>query len=113
MITLGQLNHAENLDNVLLEQTKAQNGKAHIYHYLEMVKNDQGKYVEAAQCYEKVLEIDKKNLSANILIGLLLTTTSLICITTWKKTRNHLNIMNVPWIYFNFHYHLIILISKL
>jgi uncharacterized protein HemY len=65
LIKLGHFNKAEELYELLLEQTTNEGEKAHLYHMLGMVKNDQGKYAEAVQFYEESLEIRQKTLPSN------------------------------------------------
>jgi tetratricopeptide (TPR) repeat protein len=65
MITLGHFDQAEELYEILLQQTTNEDEKAHLFHQLGRIKNDQGKYAEAIECYEKSLEINQKTLPAN------------------------------------------------
>jgi tetratricopeptide (TPR) repeat protein len=65
MIKLGQFNKAEELYDILLQQTTDDDEKAHLFHQLGWIKDDQGKYEEAVGFYEKALEIKQKTLPAN------------------------------------------------
>jgi tetratricopeptide (TPR) repeat protein len=60
MIQLGQLNKAEELYEILLNQTINDGEKAHLFHQLGMVKGNQGKYEEAVGFYEKSIKINQK-----------------------------------------------------
>ncbi|CAF1648639.1 unnamed protein product [Adineta ricciae] len=65
LLKLGQLDKAEELYTVLLEQTSDNNDRAHYYHCLGYLKDGQGDYKMAIEYYEKALEIDKKALPSN------------------------------------------------
>ncbi|CAF1386644.1 unnamed protein product [Adineta ricciae] len=65
LLTLGQLDKAEELYTVLLEQTSDKNDRAHYYHQLGYLKDDQGDYKMAIEYYEKALEIEEKTLPSN------------------------------------------------
>jgi len=60
MIKLGQLNKAEELYDLLLNQTTNEGEKSHLFHMLGMLKTDQGKYEEAVGFYEKSIKIKQK-----------------------------------------------------
>jgi tetratricopeptide (TPR) repeat protein len=60
LIQLGQFNKAEELYDILLNQTTNDGEKAHLYHMLGMVKRNQGKYEEAVGFYEKSIKIKQK-----------------------------------------------------
>ncbi|CAF0842947.1 unnamed protein product [Adineta steineri] len=62
---MGQFDKAEDIYQVLLDQTNDDEVKAPIYHRLGMIKDDQGKYEEALTLYEKSLAIDQKTLPSN------------------------------------------------
>ncbi|CAF3410943.1 unnamed protein product [Rotaria sp. Silwood1] len=62
LLKVGQCDKAEELYNVLLEQTSDDSEIAHIYHLLGKVKREQGQYKEAISFYEKSLEIEQKTL---------------------------------------------------
>ncbi|CAF1483134.1 unnamed protein product [Adineta steineri] len=62
---MGQYDKAEDIYQVLLDQTKDDGDKAPIYHQLGSIKHDQGKYEEALTLYEKSLAIKQKTLPAN------------------------------------------------
>ncbi|CAF1122957.1 unnamed protein product [Adineta steineri] len=65
LLTTGQFNKAEELYNVLLEQTSDDENKAHYSVCLGYVKDDQGDYEKAIWYYEKALEIREKTLPSN------------------------------------------------
>ncbi|CAF1553179.1 unnamed protein product, partial [Adineta steineri] len=65
LLTIGQFDRAEELYNVLLEQTSDESEKAHYYNQLGWVKDDQGDYEKAIWYYEKALEIREKTLASN------------------------------------------------
>jgi tetratricopeptide (TPR) repeat protein len=60
MIKLGQFNKAEELYDILLQQTTDDAEKAHLFHQLGQIKYYQGKYEEAAGFYEKSIKIEQK-----------------------------------------------------
>jgi len=60
MIQLGQFNKAEELYEILLNQTTDEGEKTHLFHQLAMVKGNQGKYEEAVGFYEKSIKINQK-----------------------------------------------------
>ncbi|CAF1675610.1 unnamed protein product [Adineta ricciae] len=65
LLKLGQLDKAEELYTVLLEQASDNNDRAHYYHQLGCLKYSQGDYKMAIEYYEKVLEIQEKTLPSN------------------------------------------------
>jgi tetratricopeptide (TPR) repeat protein len=65
LIKLSQFEKAEELYNVLLEQTSDEGEKAIYYNQLGYIKDDQGDYEKAIEYYEKGLEIDEKTLPPN------------------------------------------------
>ncbi|CAF1656913.1 unnamed protein product [Adineta ricciae] len=65
LLNLGQLDKAEELYNVLLGQTSDKRDRAHYYHQLGYLKDDQGDYKMAIEYYEKALEIREKSLPSN------------------------------------------------
>ncbi|CAF0728633.1 unnamed protein product [Adineta steineri] len=65
LLKSGQFNKAEELYNVLLEQTSDESEKAHYYGSLGYVKDDQGDYKKAIWYYEQALEIQEKTLPSN------------------------------------------------
>ncbi|CAF4967257.1 unnamed protein product, partial [Rotaria socialis] len=62
MLKVGHFDQAEELYNELLENASHDIERAHIYHQLGWLKDDQGDYQQAATFYEKSLEIDRKTL---------------------------------------------------
>ncbi|CAF0924739.1 unnamed protein product [Adineta steineri] len=65
LLTIGQFNEAEELCNLLLEQTSNESEKAIYYHQLGYVKNEQGDYEKALWYHELGLEIQQKTLPSN------------------------------------------------
>jgi tetratricopeptide (TPR) repeat protein len=65
MIKLGHFDQAEELYEILLQQTTNEDKKAHLFCQLGRIKNGQGKYAEAIGFYQKALEIYQKTLPAN------------------------------------------------
>jgi tetratricopeptide (TPR) repeat protein len=65
LIKLGHFNKAEELYEILLEQTIDESKKAYLFHQLGWIKDDQGKYIEAIEFYEKALQIEQKTLPAD------------------------------------------------
>ncbi|CAF1640726.1 unnamed protein product [Rotaria magnacalcarata] len=65
MLKVGHFNQAEELYQELLKNASADSDRAHIYHQLGWLKDDQGKYPEAVKFYEKSLEIKRKTLPEN------------------------------------------------
>ncbi|CAF3101797.1 unnamed protein product, partial [Rotaria socialis] len=62
MLKVGHFDQAEELYNELLENSSNDTDRAHIYHQLGILKNDQGQYQAAVTFYEKSLEIKRKAL---------------------------------------------------
>ncbi|CAF1219612.1 unnamed protein product [Adineta steineri] len=65
LFKMGQFNKAEDIYQVLLDQTKDDKDKAPFYHQLGWIKDSQGKYEEALTFYEKSLAIYQKTLPPN------------------------------------------------
>ncbi|CAF3676941.1 unnamed protein product [Adineta steineri] len=65
LLKIGQFNKAEELYNVLLEQTSDESEKALYYNQLGVVKDAQGDYEKANWYYEQGLEIQQKTLPSN------------------------------------------------
>jgi tetratricopeptide (TPR) repeat protein len=63
MFRLGQFNKAEELYEILLQQTTDEAKKAHLYNMLGVIKNHQGEYAEAIEFNEKSIKIERKILS--------------------------------------------------
>jgi tetratricopeptide (TPR) repeat protein len=64
LVRIGHFHKAEELYNVLLEQTSNQDEKSLYYNNLGCIKNDLGEYEKAIHNYEQALEISKKNSSS-------------------------------------------------
>ncbi|CAF4185219.1 unnamed protein product, partial [Adineta steineri] len=58
LIKLGQFDKAQQVFEIILNQSNDQGEKANIYHMLGIVKNNQVKYFEAIEVYEKSNEIN-------------------------------------------------------
>jgi tetratricopeptide (TPR) repeat protein len=65
MMKVAQFDKAQQVFEMILDQTTDEREKGEIYYYLGWIKNDQGKYTEALSYYEKALEIRQKTLPAN------------------------------------------------
>jgi tetratricopeptide (TPR) repeat protein len=65
MIKVAQFDKAQQVFEMILDQTTDENEKGAIYYYLGYIKMDQGKYTEAITNYEKSLKIQKQTLPAN------------------------------------------------
>ncbi|CAF1638517.1 unnamed protein product [Adineta ricciae] len=65
LLKLGQLDKAEELYAVLLEQTSNKSDTALYYHQLGYLKDDQGDYKMAIEYYEKALKIQETTLPSN------------------------------------------------
>ena len=65
LIKMAQFDKAEELYKILLKETTNQGEKSHLFHHLGYIKDNQGRYTEALEYYEKDLEIMKKTLPAN------------------------------------------------
>ncbi|CAF1290533.1 unnamed protein product [Adineta steineri] len=65
LIKTGQFNNAEELYNVLLEQTFDEGEKVHYYNQLGYIKDEQGDYEKAIWYYEQGLEIEEKTVPSN------------------------------------------------
>jgi tetratricopeptide (TPR) repeat protein len=63
MIQLGQFNKAEELYDILLKQTTDEGERAHLYHMMGMIKENQGEYAKAIEFYEKSIKMNQKILS--------------------------------------------------
>jgi tetratricopeptide (TPR) repeat protein len=63
LVKLSQFDKAEELYNVLLEQTSDEGEKALYYNNLGYIKDNQGDYEKAIEYHEKGLEIGEKTLS--------------------------------------------------
>jgi tetratricopeptide (TPR) repeat protein len=65
MIRLGEFNQAEELYNILLEQTSDEREQGFLFYQLGWLKDNQGNYAKAIELYEKSIEINKETLSEN------------------------------------------------
>ncbi|CAF0720457.1 unnamed protein product [Adineta steineri] len=65
LIKMGQPNKAQEVYEVLLNQTTKENEKAPIYHQLGRIKRNQGEYQEALSHYRKALKIRQQSLPPN------------------------------------------------
>ncbi|CAF1191750.1 unnamed protein product [Adineta steineri] len=65
LLKIGQFNKAEELYNVLLEQTPDEVEKAHYYNQLGGIHWNQGDYEKAISYYKQGLEIQEKTLPSN------------------------------------------------
>jgi tetratricopeptide (TPR) repeat protein len=65
LLKMGHPKKAQQIYEILLEQTTDESEKAPIYGQLGVFKNEQGEYQEAITFYEKSLEIDKKTRPPN------------------------------------------------
>jgi tetratricopeptide (TPR) repeat protein len=61
LIKLGQFNKAQQVCEVLLNQSSDERAKADIYHMLALTKHDQGKYAEAIIFDEKSININQNS----------------------------------------------------
>lgn len=62
---LSQFDTAEEIFNILVEQTSDEDEKAIFYNNIGDIKNSQGSYEKAMAYYKKVLEIQQKTLPSN------------------------------------------------
>jgi tetratricopeptide (TPR) repeat protein len=67
LVKLGQFDKAQQVFDMMLDETTEQGEKANIYHTLGMVKNSQGKYEEAIAAYKEAIRIYNNMPSANVL----------------------------------------------
>jgi tetratricopeptide (TPR) repeat protein len=65
MIKLGHFDKAEELYEILRQQTTNEREKVDLFHQLGLIKDGQGKYAEAIGFYEKALQIKQKTLPVN------------------------------------------------
>jgi len=65
LIKMAQFDKAEELYKILLKETTDQGEKSYLFHHLGSIKDNQGRYTEALEYYEKSLEILKKTLPAH------------------------------------------------
>ncbi|CAF0716860.1 unnamed protein product [Adineta steineri] len=65
LLKIGQFNKAEELYNVLLEQTSGEGEKAHYYVSLGIVQYQKGDYEKSIWYYEQALQIEQKTLPSN------------------------------------------------
>ncbi|CAF2060291.1 unnamed protein product, partial [Rotaria magnacalcarata] len=62
MLQVGHFNQAEELYNELLKGASDDRERAHIYHQLGYLKDDQGEYKDAVEFYKRSLEIERETL---------------------------------------------------
>ncbi|CAF5009013.1 unnamed protein product, partial [Rotaria socialis] len=62
MLKVGHFDQAEELYNELLKNASHDSERAHIYHHLGYLKDNQGEYQQAVKFFEKSLEINRKTL---------------------------------------------------
>ncbi|CAF1983054.1 unnamed protein product [Rotaria magnacalcarata] len=62
MLKVGHFNQAEELNQELLKNASADSDRANIYRQLGWLKDQQGKYQEAANIYEISLEVERNTL---------------------------------------------------
>jgi tetratricopeptide (TPR) repeat protein len=74
------------------------------YNNIGSVYSNMNEYLKALSFYKKDFKILQKLFLKIILIWLLLTATSVLCISTWVTTRKHFHLINVLWILDNIHY---------
>ncbi|CAF1362822.1 unnamed protein product, partial [Adineta ricciae] len=65
LLNIGQLDKAEELYTMLLEQTWDESDRAYYYYHLGCLKRAQGDYKMAIEYYEKAFEIYQKTLPSN------------------------------------------------
>ena len=65
LVNIAEFDKAQQVYDVILKQTTDEREKGHIYHHVGLIKDDQGKHMEALAYYEKALEIRQKTLPAN------------------------------------------------
>jgi tetratricopeptide (TPR) repeat protein len=65
LLKMGQFDKAQQLYEILLEQTTNEHEKGDIYHQIGSTKAAQGEYSKALSFYEKALEIRQKTLPPN------------------------------------------------
>jgi tetratricopeptide (TPR) repeat protein len=65
LLKMGQSDKAQQVYEVMLEQTTNESEKAPIYNQLGWAKYNQGEYKQAIRLYEKALEIDQQSLPPN------------------------------------------------
>jgi tetratricopeptide (TPR) repeat protein len=65
LVKLGQFDKAQQVFDIMLDQTSEQCAKANIYHMIGIVKTNQGEFREAIEFYQKSLEIKQKTFHPN------------------------------------------------
>jgi tetratricopeptide (TPR) repeat protein len=65
LLKLGEFNKADEVYQMLLEQTTIKRDKSVLYNHLGLIRNGRGEYKEAITCCEKALGINKKTLPSN------------------------------------------------
>jgi tetratricopeptide (TPR) repeat protein len=65
MIKVAQFDKAQQVFEMILDQTTDEKERGEIYYYFGWIKSDQGKYTEAIKYFEESLEIRQKSLPSN------------------------------------------------
>jgi tetratricopeptide (TPR) repeat protein len=65
LMKVAQFDKAQQLFEIMIDQTNDEKKKGEIYYYLGSIKFDQGKYIEALSYYENFLKTRQKTLPAN------------------------------------------------
>jgi tetratricopeptide (TPR) repeat protein len=93
LLKMGQPDKAQQVYEIILEQTANEREKAPIYHHLGLAKDKQGEYQEAIIFYKKALEIDQKSLPPNHPdLGMSYNNIGVWSITTWASIQKHFRI---------------------
>ncbi|CAF4485596.1 unnamed protein product [Rotaria sp. Silwood2] len=64
LIKLGKFDNAQEVYDILLDETTTNQEKALMYHRLGVIKNSQGRYTDAIALFQQSIEIKKKVLSS-------------------------------------------------
>jgi tetratricopeptide (TPR) repeat protein len=65
LVKLAQFDKAQQVFDIMLDQTTEQKEKANIYYMLGMIKRHQGEFAEAIRFYENAIKIDQETLPPN------------------------------------------------